>query len=407
MSACGHEQGLISVDEAMKSILNTSKPLESEYIPLKNSLSRYLWEAVHSPVNLPGFDQSAVDGYALCTDQENAQNQSFELMGEIRAGSESQFMLGCGQAVRIFTGGKLPQATTTVARQEIVEVLSETHIRITDRLFINADIRRSGEEITQGQQLADAGQFLNIGSLAALSMAGIQALNVYRQPKVAVLITGDEVAIDQNSLSEAQVFDANGPLLENWLKQYGIAAQIIHVADQAQAVTAHFEHLKTEYDVIITTGGVSVGDYDFVRPCSFEAGFEQTFWKVAQKPGKPLYFATYKNVEHTCYMLGLPGNPAAVYVCMQIYGKLLLDALQNKRELPTWFSARVTHALKPDARERFLRMVATFNQSVLEVSALSKQQSHMLSNLIQSNCLIRIPAGRAVEAGELVQGLFI
>ncbi|WP_130802531.1 molybdopterin molybdotransferase MoeA [Acinetobacter ihumii] len=407
MSACGYEHGLMTVDEAIQSIVNTPVTLPSVAMPLKNSLSRYLSGTVYSSINLPHFDQSAVDGYALCSDQSDARHQTFELIGEIRAGSASPLVLEHGQAVRIFTGGKLPQGTTTVARQEIVEQLSKHQICITDHLAANVDIRRTGEELAQGQLLADVGQFLNIGSLAALSMAGIQTLNVYRPPKVAVLITGDEIALDQNSLSESQIFDANGPLLENWLQQYGITAQIIHVADQAHDVTAHFERLKNEYDVIITTGGVSVGDYDFVRPCSFEAGFKQMFWKVAQKPGKPLYFGSYQNLEHHCYLLGLPGNPAAVYVCMQIYGKLLLDALQNKRQIPSWFTAKITHAIKPDARERFLRMVATFNESTLEVRALPKQQSHMLSNLIQSNCLIRIPAGRKIETGELVHGLFI
>jgi molybdopterin molybdotransferase len=138
-----------------------------------------------------------------------------------------------------------------------------------------------------------------------------------------------------------------------------------------------------------------------------DVGFEQIFWKVKQKPGKPLFFAKYEHQQNSCYLLGLPGNPAAVYVCMQIYGKLLLDALQNKRESPSGFTARITHDLKADHRERFLRMLATFNQSTLEVSALSKQQSHMLSNLMQTNCLVRIPAAKQIQAGELVDGLFI
>ncbi|MCU4412465.1 molybdopterin molybdotransferase MoeA [Acinetobacter sp. WU_MDCI_Axc73] len=406
MSACGHEHGLISIDEAIQYILNIPKTLPIESIPLKNSLSKYLAEAVDSPINLPSFDQSAVDGYALSTLQTDAKGQNFELIGEIRAGDESRFTLLEGQAIRIFTGGKIPQGTTTVARQEIVQSTG-SNIQITEHLQASVDIRCTGEEVAQGQRLAEAGQYINIGSLAALSMAGVQTVTVYRQPKVAVVVTGDEVAQNQNSLSESQVFDANGPLLDSWFQQYGIQAQIIHVEDRAETVTALFEQLKTQVDVIITTGGVSVGDYDFVRPCSFEVGFKQVFWKVKQKPGKPLYFAQYEHSQQHCYLLGLPGNPAAVYVCMQVYGKLLLDRLQNKSEPHVWFQAKITHDLKVDARDRFLRMIATFNQSTLEVSALAKQQSHMLSNLMQTNCLVRIPAAKQIQAGELVDGLFI
>ncbi|MDU4393820.1 MAG: molybdopterin molybdotransferase MoeA [Acinetobacter ursingii] len=407
MSACGYEQGLITIDEAIQYILHTPKTLPNESIALKNSLSRYLAEAVYSPVNLPNFDQSAVDGYALCSNQTDAKDQSFKLIGEIRAGEESSIALSEGQATRIFTGGKIPEGTTTIARQEIVKKIDDQNIQIVESLQAGVDIRRKGEEVKQGQCLADTGQYMNIGSLAALSMAGVQSVTVFQQPKVAVVVTGDEIAQSPNSLSNAQVFDANGPLLENWLEQYGIDAHVIHVEDQASSVTALFERLKSEYDVIITTGGVSVGDYDLVRPCSMDVGFEQIFWKVKQKPGKPLFFAKYEHQQNSCYLLGLPGNPAAVYVCMQIYGKLLLDALQNKRESPSGFTARITHDLKADHRERFLRMLATFNQSTLEVSALSKQQSHMLSNLMQTNCLVRIPAAKQIQAGELVDGLFI
>ncbi|MFE1653331.1 molybdopterin molybdotransferase MoeA, partial [Acinetobacter baumannii] len=272
-----------------------------------------------------------------------------------------------------------------------------------------ADIRFTGEEIQQGQLLAQVGQFLNIGSLAALSMAGVQTLEVYRAPKVAVLITGDEVAQTAEDLIDGKVFDANGPLLKAWFEDYGLDIELIHVADEAEQVTHYFNQLKDSHDVVITTGGVSVGDYDFVRPCAFEVGFEQIFWKVKQKPGKPLFFAEYHNSQtrHSCYLLGLPGNPAAVYVAMQVYGKSLLDALQGNRQGPEWFTAILEHDLKEDARERFLRMYAYFDAGQLKVKSLAKQQSHMLSNLMQANSLVRIPANTKLASGTVLKGLFI
>ncbi|MBJ9419424.1 molybdopterin molybdotransferase MoeA [Acinetobacter oleivorans] len=409
MSGCGAERGLISVDEAIELISNRPKKLGSIQQVLQNSLSRYLAKEIYSEINLPSFSQSAVDGYALCSHAEDLNNQKFQITGEIRAGSESHDILSEGQAIRIFTGGKIPEGTTHVARQEIVEVVSAQEILLTEHIRPQADIRFTGEEIQQGQLLAQVGQFLNIGSLAALSMAGVQTVDVYCAPKVAVLVTGDEVAEKAEDLAEGKIFDANGPLLKAWFEDYGLEIELIHVVDEAAQVTHYFNQLKDSHDVIITTGGVSVGDYDFVRPCAFEAGFEQIFWKVKQKPGKPLFFAEYSHTEkdHCCYLLGLPGNPAAVYVSMQVYGKALLDTLQGNQAGPEWFSAILDHDIKEDARERFLRMHAYFDNGQLKVKSLAKQQSHMLSNLMQANCLVRIPASVKLEAGHILKGVFI
>ncbi len=409
MSGCGTERGLISVDEAIELISNRPKKLGSIQQTLQNSLSRYLAKEIYSEINLPSFSQSAVDGYALYSHAEDLNNQKFQVTGEIRAGSESHDILSEGQAIRIFTGGKIPEGTTHVARQEIVSVISAQEICLTEHIRPQADIRFTGEEIQNGQLLAQVGQFLNIGSLAALSMAGVQTVEIYRAPKVAVLVTGDEVAETAEDLAEGKIFDANGPLLKAWFEDYGLDVELIHVADEAAQVTQYFDQLKDSHDVVITTGGVSVGDYDFVRPCAFEVGFEQIFWKVKQKPGKPLFFAEYSQLEsdHRCYLLGLPGNPAAVYVSMQVYGKALLDTLQGNSAEPEWFSAILDHDLKEDARERFLRMHAYFNNGQLKVKSLAKQQSHMLSNLMQANCLVRIPASVKLEAGHILKGVFI
>lgn len=409
MTGCGAERGLISVDEAIELISNRPKKLGSIQQPLQNSLSRYLAKEIYSEINLPSFSQSAVDGYALCSHAEDLNTLKFQVTGEIRAGSESHDILSEGQAIRIFTGGKIPEGTTHVARQEIVSVVSPQEICLTEHIRPQADIRFTGEEIQQGQLLAQVGQFLNIGSLAALSMTGVQTVEVYRAPKVAVLITGDEVAETAEDLAEGKIFDANGPLLKAWFQDYGLDVELTHVADEAAQVTQYFDQLKDTHDVIITTGGVSVGDYDFVRPCAFEVGFEQIFWKVKQKPGKPLFFAEYSQPEsdHHCYLLGLPGNPAAVYVSMQVYGKALLDTLQGNSAGPDWFSAILDHNLKEDARERFLRMHAYFDNGQLKVKSLAKQQSHMLSNLMQANCLVRIPASAKLEAGYILKGVFI
>jgi len=408
MSGCSTEHGLITVDQALDLILEQTQTLATEKLKLNHALSRYLAEDVYSSINLPLFSQSAVDGYAICAQSVIEPNTEFELIGEIQAGHFSELHLKAGQAVRIFTGAKIPFGTTTVARQEIVKVIDTSKIKMTENLKVNADIRDVGEEISIGQLLASKGQQLSVGAIASLSMAGISTVEVVQYPKVAVVITGDEVAESVADFATGKIFDANGPLIEAWFQQVGQQIEIFHVADTEDAVKSLIQKLSKSYDLILTTGGVSVGDYDFIRPVTLDLGFEQIFWKVKQKPGKPMFFAQFERDDCShCYLLGLPGNPAAVYVGMQIYTSTLLNALQGQKQQPNWFSAVLNHDVKMDARERFLRISASFDQSILKVKSLSKQQSHMLSNLMQANCLVRIPAGQSLSEGDIVQGLFI
>lgn len=408
MSACSAEHGLISIDQALSLIQQRTQVLGVEIIDLNSALHRYLAENVYSNINLPMFSQSAVDGYAIHADDVIQADATFALIGEIRAGQSAEFELKHGQAVRIFTGAQIPNGTATVARQEIVKVLENQTIQISETLKSHADIRDIGEEISVGQCLAEKGQQLTVGAIAALSMAGIQQVKIFQYPKVAVVITGDEVAETVEDFASGKIFDANAPLIQAWFKQRNQTVDIFHVADTEQAVKTLLDDLSQNYQLILTTGGVSVGDYDFIRPVALDLGFEQIFWKVKQKPGKPMFFAELQKTDQTrCYLLGLPGNPAAVYVGMQIYTSTLLDALQGQASSLQWFSAELSHDLKADARERFLRMSVQFDQTKLKVQSLAKQQSHMLSNLMQANCLVRIPAGDKIEAGQIVQGIFI
>lgn len=409
---CGSEEGLISVDQALQMLLDHTQSLDIETLTLDQTLNRYLAKAVYSKINLPLFSQSAVDGYAICAAPATlGMGTSFELIGEIRAGQNLEIQLQQGQAIRIFTGAKIPANTSTVARQEIVQLLDNGETRkivLTEPLQSHADIRDVGEEVACGQLLADLGQKLSVGAIATLSMAGVKNIEVFKYPKIAVVITGDEVAESVDDLASGKIFDANAPLIQAWFQSRSQEVDIMHVADTEQAVTALLNRLKNEYDLILTTGGVSVGDYDFVRPVTLKLGFEQIFWKVKQKPGKPMLFADLLRQDGShCYLLGLPGNPAAVYAGMQIYTATLVKVLQGQKKLPEWFSGTIQHELKADTRERFLRMTVQFNDGQLLLNSLSKQQSHMLSNLMHANCLVRVPAGEKMVVGTKLQGLFI
>ena len=415
-SSCGTGSGLISIDQALALILEKIQPLGTETLALNAALNRYLAEDIFSTIQLPLFSQSAVDGYALNsadpleTHLEDViqANSQFTLIGEIRAGKSAELTLQAGQALRIFTGAEIPQGTTTVARQEIIQIINPESIEIIEHLKIHADIRDAGEEITVGQLLAQAGQQLSVGAVASLSMAGVQQVQVYQYPKIAVVITGDEVAKSSSDFEAGKIFDANAPLIQAWFQQQNQKVDIFHVADTAEVVNNLLGDLNQKYDLILTTGGVSVGDYDFIRPVALDLGFQQIFWKVKQKPGKPMLFAEFIRTDGSvCSLLGLPGNPAAVYVGMHIYTQTILNALQGHRHIPNGFKATLTHDLKADARERILRMSVSFAQATLKVSSLSNQQSHMLSNLMHANALVRIPAREKIHAGQIVDGFFI
>uniref|UniRef100_A0A915DVN2 Molybdopterin adenylyltransferase n=1 Tax=Ditylenchus dipsaci TaxID=166011 RepID=A0A915DVN2_9BILA len=213
-------------------------------------------------VTLPGSRGGASESMAAILP---ALVHIFDVTGEIRAGSESHDILSEGQAIRIFTGGKIPEGTTHVARQEIVEVVSAQEILLTEHIRPKADIRFTGEEIQQGQLLAQVGQFLNIGSLAAL-------------------ITGDEVAEKAEDLAEGKIFDANGPLLKAWFEDYGLEVELIHVQNEAVQVTHYFNKLKDSHDVIITTGGVSGINNRAIRLGNIEECIKMKWDDIGDQP---------------------------------------------------------------------------------------------------------------------------
>ncbi len=410
MNGCSHE-GLINLDQALNAYLQTI-PLASIQISIADALNHVLAEDVLSPVSLPLFTQSAVDGYALRQVDIDAGIRQFELIGEIRAGIEQCFELLQGQALRIFTGGKLPASADTVARQEIIS-RNQQSIVLNQPITVGTDIRYHGEELQQGTLLAEKGQLLSVGMIAALSMAGVRLVQCVKKPKIAVLVTGDEVSQSQQALQNgAQVFDANSPLIASWLKQNGYDDFVLqHVIDDAEILQAALKYALDHFDVVLTTGGVSVGDYDLIRPISQQLGAQEIFWQVAQKPGKPLYFASYQRQENgqSSYLLGLPGNPAAVFIGLYIHVSTLLNRLQGlSNPLPDWQIGILTESLRPDSREQLLRMRINSNhQGQLILSLLKNQQSHMLSNLAQANALVRVPQNTVIQEPQVLKFIFI
>jgi molybdopterin molybdotransferase len=403
--ACGHGE-LLSLDAALASYARI-RPLAAQALSPEAALGHVLAAAVHATVDLPMYRQSAVDGYALRADDVKQAGAALPLVGEVRAGVAATAPLQAGQAMRIFTGGRLPDGADTVARQEIVARDGE-RIVVREALPAGADVRQRGEELQAGTVLAQTGQRLHAGLLAALAMAGVRELSAIAPPRVALLVTGDEIAHGAEP-GDAGVYDANGPLVRSWFRERGLPAPATTyvVDDYAQLREALAAALATA-DLVLTTGGVSVGDHDLVRPVASELGMREVFWQVAQKPGKPLYFALRDDAGgRQKIVLGLPGNPGAVLIGLHVHVAAVLARLQGAGDIaPAWRPGRLAAAVRSDAREQLLRMVLRIDDSgQVWLDRLGRQASHMLSNLSSASALVRIPAGRALDAQAVVQWL--
>lgn len=405
-SDCGHG-ALLALDEAIAQYHRQLRPLPVQRAAPDALRGQMLAQDVFAQVDLPTFTQSAVDGYALRSADTQAasaaQPARLPVVAEVRAGIEAAAPLAPGEAMRIFTGGRVPEGADTIARQEIVR-RDGRHLLLAAALPAGTDIRPRGEELRAGARVASAGQRLHSGLIAALAMAGAGEVAAYRAPRVRVLITGDEIS--SAPAGGAQVFDANGPLTRSWFAERGYALPECRlVADTREDLQAALREALDEADLVITTGGVSVGDYDLVRPVSVELGVKEIFWQVAQKPGKPLYFGLREEAGAQKVIMGLPGNPGAVLACLQVHVAEVLAAL-GAGERPCWRAGVLTAPLRADSREQLLRMRLALDETGrAQLTPLPRQASHMLSNMAQASALVRIAPGRAVQAGETAQWL--
>ncbi|MCI0750128.1 MAG: molybdopterin molybdotransferase MoeA [Nevskiales bacterium] len=381
---------MIPVEEALRRISGAGlRPLPGESVPLLQALGRVLAEPARAARDRPRVDQSAMDGYAVrAVDLENA---SLLVAGVVAAtGHDHRPQLPPGTALRIFTGGLLPENADTVVRQEWT-VREGDRLRVPQPVAAGSDVRRQAEELSAGTVIADAGARLTPGLLAALAMAGVEHVFVHRTPRLALLMTGDEVVPLGTPLRLGQVPDANGPLLSAWLRTWGCTSfTLAYVPDRVDAVRESLDRALQNSDLVITTGGVSVGDLDYVPAAAETLGAERILWKVAQKPGMPLYVAQ----RHGVPLFGLPGNPASVLVNLLSYVRRGLDVLEGLSESgPHFYRGRLAQAVRADAAKHLwlrMKLLVSPDGSVV-LRNLPRQSSHMLSNLAEAQALVLLP----------------
>ncbi|XXN64417.1 molybdopterin molybdotransferase MoeA [Enterobacter ludwigii] len=395
--------GLISLEDAQQKMLQQLTPIsDSLNVSLFEAAGRITAKAINSPLDVPSFDNSAMDGYAVRL-ADIAPDRVLPVTGKAFAGAPFNGAWPAGSVIRIMTGAPIPAGCDAVVMQEQTEQRDDG-IVITAPVQAAQNIRRIGEDIQAGKQVLDAGVRLGAAELPLLASLGIAEVSVLRKLRVAIFSTGDELQAVGQPLAAGQIYDTNRFTVALMLNKLG--CEVIDlgvVADDQAALRTAFTEADRQADVVISTGGVSVGEADFTRAMLEELG-AITFWKLAIKPGKPFAFGRLAN----SWFCGLPGNPVSAAVTFYQLVQPLLATLtgQTTRIMPLRQRARATQRLKKSpGRLDFQRAILSRgDDGVLEVRSTGAQGSHVFSSFALANCFVVLERDRGdVEPGEWVE----
>jgi len=392
---------LLSFDEALKRLVSQATAvIDSERVSVFDINDRILAQDITSNLNLPPYDNSAMDGYAINHSDTNI-TTPFLIVDTSLAGHPAHKSLNSGESIRIMTGAKIPNGTTAVIMQENV-IKKDGRIHIHSPVKINDNIRFTGEDIKTGQTILQKGQLLSPRDSALLSACGLSDILVYRKVNVALFSTGDELIAPGKSLESGQLYDSNRPLLYSMLTKLGVVISDLGIlADDPDTIREALTSAAETNDVIITSGGVSVGDADYIKQILDELGHVD-FWKIAMKPGKPVAFGYIDN----CAFIGLPGNPVSSAVT---FDQLATPFIKASQRHPNPMPKRIKATAHIDFKKRpgrmdFQRGIATCNdEGQWTVTSAGKQGSAILSALSQANCHVVLSAeSTGVTAGDTV-----
>jgi len=391
---------LLTVDEALARVLACAAPLPVERVQLDHAAGRILAEGVVSPVDLPPFPSSSMDGYAVrAADLPGV----LRVVGRVAAGRPEPRSLAAGEAIEISTGGVVPMGADTVVPVERV-VVRPTEVEIRAPLVSNDNIRGIGGDVRAGAALLAAGELLTPARLGALAACGIESVLSSRRPRVAVVVTGTELRPPGEPLGAGQIYESNGIMLAAVLEAAGaVVERLAATEDTEEAHTRALEHALGS-DVVVTSGGVSVGPHDLVRRVAARLGVEEAFWGVAMRPGKPLAFGVR---DHTL-VFGLPGNPVSSLVGCLLFVRPALLALQGHPEPAPPFRPGILAAdVRPrPERDDFVRARTTWNEEGALLDPILGQESHMIVRTTAADALVHVPRGTDVlPAGARVRFL--
>ncbi|MBA2793163.1 MAG: molybdopterin molybdotransferase MoeA [Thermoleophilaceae bacterium] len=390
---------LISIDEARRYVLAAVSPLPAERVALEVALGRVVSEGLHSRSDVPPFDSSAMDGFAVAPGAEGV----LEISGEARAGSPSPTPVRPGSAVRISTGAVVPRGAGAVVALEQAEVSGE-RVRVPAPPA-GDNIRRRGEALAAGALLLREGAGLGPAALGVLASAGHCEVRCARRPRVAIVTTGDELVPPGHPLEPGQIWSSNPIALAGQVALAGGVTQGSEtVADDPQATRDALRGALAAADVVCVSGGVSVGPHDHVKGALAELGVSERFWGVALRPGKPTWFGELAGDARSVLVFGLPGNPVSAMVTFQLFVAPALRALQGADPSATRLTAILDENVpRNPVREQAIRCVLRTGDDGWHATPTGAQESHVLSSMLDAGALALIPAGEGmVAAGERV-----
>ncbi len=388
---------MINVNEAKKLIQEQAKELPPVKLSLNDAAGLTLAEDIYASINIPAYAQSSMDGYAFSF-RDFRPGRSLKIKGMMAAGSNEAIELTPGTAARIFTGAPVPNGADTVVMQEKIKLTNDELIIEDENIQQGANVRLKGSEIKAGDLAVAKDTVLMPAAIGFVAGIGIDEVLVYPPPVISIIVTGNELQQPSQPLQQGQVYESNSFSMQAALKQMHITGVKVYKAeDKMETVMQVLKDALDKSDVVFLTGGVSVGDYDFVAAAAEKNGIEKVFHKIKQRPGKPLFFGK----KEKKLVFGLPGNPASVLTCFYEYAEPALKKIMKQQSAVQITKAALSTSFKKAAGlTHFLKGLYDGNT----VTPLHAQESYRLSSFANANCLIKIEEEiTACEKGEMVE----
>ena len=400
------ERPVLSVEEAQAHILSTVDVLDPEEVQLLEGVGRVLAQEVAADRDIPPVTNAAMDGVALRAADVLAGRRRFAVVGQVAAGHQAEIDVGPGEAIRIMTGAPVPEGADTVVRFERTR-LEDDQVMLLNPPSPGANVRQAGEDVQQGQVVLQPGKRLRPQEIGMLAALGQLRVSVIRRPRVAILGTGDEVVPPDRTPGPSQIRDANSHTVAAQVRRYGSLPLLLGVAHDEEELVRQGIRRAVEggADFIITSGGVSVGDFDLVKQV-MDAEGQMHFWSLNMKPGRPMAFGDVGGVP----LLGLPGNPVAAMISTRLYARPALLKMQGHRAWPErTITARLAEPIgRKDGRRHYLRVRLRDTAEGPEAELTGDQGSGILNSLVQADGLAIIPEdARHLPTGSSVKVILL
>jgi molybdopterin molybdotransferase len=399
---------LLPVAEARQVILSAVRMRRARAAPLIEALDCVLAQDVASPIDLPLWDNSAVDGYAVHSSDVADANENnpihLRVAATVPAGTAAGARLEPQTCARIFTGAPIPEGPDAVVVQEDTRPHHEGYIAVVESVELGENIRRAGDDVTKGEIVLRSGRVLGPAQLGMAAAVGLAQLTVYPRPRVGVLVTGAEIVEPGRLLRAGQIYDANSYSLCALVKRAGCEPVDLGIADDTREdLHEKIDYGLSECDAVITVGGVSVGEYDLVKDVLAELGCEQKFWRIAMRPGKPFVFG----VRGEKLVFGLPGNPVSAAVTFLILVRPALLKMRGLTEidLPTVTAKATGDFVNHGDRVHYMRAKLQPDGEKWLAKPMPRQSSHVISSLANANCLVEVPEATTIPQGHSVRAI--